>query len=543
MFGSDLIVRQLADLGIEHVALNPGATLRGLHESLLNAGSGVRPITCLHEGIAIGMAHGYAKASGRPMGVALHDTVGVLNASLAIYNAWVDAAPMLILGGVGPLDATARRPWIDWVHTTTDTPRPIRDALVWADTPMSLAGALESLQRGHARSRSSPAGPAYVGLDQPLQEARLTEDPPALRPVIDAWRVGPDPYVVGRIERALRGARRPVVVLDRPLDDASASRILDIAQHLGASLVELEGGASVPWGHPLDRSADASGIIGDADVVLLVDVRDPGLVVGAGRPGERRVIEVSAWPLRDASWMVTASSAAVTERLVAEPSLAVEAIATALGVAPTGRPSAAIPAPDTGAVTDGSRLDKRSIAVAAGASLPLDRVVVGHGSLGGHVREQLRLQRPSQYLGRSGGEGLGYALPASIGVALAHRGSDRVVVAFLTDGDSLYLPQALWTAAHERIPLLAIVDSNRSYARDEIHQRHAAESRGRDQASAASGVRLDDPPIDLAGLARSMGVDAGDPVATVGELRAAIGRGLDAIAARSPFLIEARTGG
>lgn len=543
MFGSDLIVRQLAGLGIDLVVLNPGATLRWLHESLLNAGSGVRPITCLHEGVAVGIAHGYAKAAGHPMGVALHDTVGVLNAGLGIYNAWVDGVPMLLLGGVGPLDATTRRPWIDWVHTTTDTPRPIRDSLVWADTPPSLTGALESLQRGHARSRSSVPGPAYVGLDQTVQDARLTVDAPALRPPVPPWRAGPDPAMVDAVARTLERAERPVVVLDRPLDDATASRVVAIAEHLGATMVELEGGASVPWGHPLDRSADAVATVRAADVVLLIDVRDAGLVAGADDPGGRQVIEVSAWPLRDASWMVTASSTGTTQRLVAEPELAIEALAVALGSAPAGRQHMAIPTPGTGTVTDSSPLDKRSIAIACGASLPLDRIVVAHGSLGGNAREHLRLQRPSQYLGRSGGEGLGYALPASIGAALAYRGSDRVVTAFLTDGDTLYLPQALWTAAHERIPLLAIVDANRSYARDEIHQRHAAEVRGRDPGTAAGGVRLEDPGIDLAGLARAMGVEACDPVTDVGGLRAAIRQGLEVIGAGAPFVIEARTGG
>ncbi len=548
MFGSDLIVRQLARMGIDRLALNPGATLRWLHESLLDAGSGVRPITCLHEGVAVGMAHGYAKAAGRPMGVGLHDTVGVLNAALGTYNAWVDAVPMLILGGVGPLDATLRRPWIDWVHTTTDTPRPIRDSLVWADTPTSVAAALESLRRGNARARSSLAGPAYVGLDQPIQEATLAGDVPSVQPAIEPWRAGPDPSAVERVSRIMAEARRPAIVLDRPLGDLPARRLVAIAEHLGAALVELEGGASVPWGHPLDRSTEHRAAIGAADVLLLIDVRDPGLVTGGDFRDDRRVLEVSAWPLRDASWMVTASSAAVTERVVAEPGLAIDALAAALGApTATARPAAPVPPaarrPDTGAVSDGAALDRRSIAVAAGASLPLERVVVAHGALGGHARAQLRLQRPSQYLGRSGGEGLGYALPASLGAALAHRGSDRVVVSFLTDGDTLYLPQALWTAAHEGIPLLAIVDSNRSYARDELHQRHAAQARGRDPEVAARGVRLDDPPIDLVGLARSMGVEAGDPVTSVGELRAALARALDVVGGGSPFLIEARTAG
>ena len=121
------------------------------------------------------------------------------------------------------------------------------------------------------------------------------------------------------------------------------------------------------------------------------------------------------------------------------------------------------------------------------------------------------------------------------------RDSGRLALGFETDGDSLYLPQALWTAAHERIPVLLVVENNRSYWRDEIHQRAVARERGRDEARAAAGVLLRDPDVDFAALARSLGVASTGPVSTVGDLRAAVTAGLQVVDQGDPFLIEART--
>lgn len=566
MFASDLLVAQLRALGIDHVALNPGATLRGLHESLLQEEGGVRPITTLHEGIAVGIAHGYAKASGRPMGVALHDTVGILNAALAVYNAWADEAPILLLGGVGPLDAGARRPWIDWVHTVSDSPRPIRDSLVWAETPSSLPAALSAIRRAHQRAASTPAGPAWVGLDTQIQESHLSGPIPSVAGPDAPWRVAPDPRAVADATALLAGARAPLLVTDRPLTDAAAGELVRVARRLGARMVELEGAANVPWGHPLDRTPDLGPALAAADVLLLVDVRDAGLVLGrrtaAGGDDEARVIEVGTAALRDASWMISTSDigAAMAVRLVGDVEAALAGIAAGLGQGdpradawptdPGGDGAAARAAAlaaarsggGTGArVPDDAPLDKATIAAAAAAELPLERLVVAHGALLGQARSALRLQRPSQYLGRSGGEGLGYALPASLGGALAWRGSDRLVVAFLTDGDTMYLPGALWTAAHEGIPLLAIIEDDRGYGRDALHQREVAVERGRDPERSASGVMLREPDIDLAGLARSMGVWSSDRVTSAGDLRRAIAAALPVVAEGAPAVIVAGT--
>jgi acetolactate synthase-1/2/3 large subunit len=118
-WGSDVIVDMLKAFEIEYIALNPGSSFRGLHDSLINYGGNHMPetILCPHEEIAVGVAHGYAKAKGKPMAAAVHNVVGLQHSSMAIYNAWSDRLPIIVLGGTGPTDSAHRRPRIDWVHT------------------------------------------------------------------------------------------------------------------------------------------------------------------------------------------------------------------------------------------------------------------------------------------------------------------------------------------------------------------------------------------------------------------------------------------
>src|SRR5262249_9657745 len=119
-WGSDVVVDMLRLLGVEYVALNPGASFRGLHDSLVNYNANHQPAVILrnHEEVAVAVAHGYAKATGRAMAACLHTNIGLLHGSMPIFNAFVDRSPVLILGGTGPMDATRRRPGVDWNHTS-----------------------------------------------------------------------------------------------------------------------------------------------------------------------------------------------------------------------------------------------------------------------------------------------------------------------------------------------------------------------------------------------------------------------------------------
>src|SRR5712691_9197167 len=262
-YGSDLVVDLLRAVGIEYVALNPGATYRGLHDSLVNYGGNRAPelVLTTHEEIAVAMAHGYAKARGAPMAAVVHDIVGLQHASMAIFNAFCDRAPILVLGATGPMDATRRRPWIDWIHTALVQGTQVRDYVKLDDQPASVAAIPEAFLRAWRLARTEPQGPVYLCLDAALQEEAL-EGP---IPMPDVGRFQPatpphaDPRAIEDAARRLAEARYPVIVVEslgrRP---GVAVPLCRLAELLAAPLVDLaveyQGRPSVPSNHPLDMS-------------------------------------------------------------------------------------------------------------------------------------------------------------------------------------------------------------------------------------------------------------------------------------------------
>src|SRR5246500_5845498 len=181
-FGSDIIADALRALDIPYIALNPGASYRGLHDSIVNYLGNEQPqmLLCLHEESAVAIAHGYAKVTGKAMGAAVHSNVGLMHATMAVFNAWCDRMPMVILGATGPVDATKRRPWIDWIHTARDQGAIIRNYTKWDDQPASPAAAREALLRASWLSNAKPQGPVYINLDAEMQESGLEKPLPPI---------------------------------------------------------------------------------------------------------------------------------------------------------------------------------------------------------------------------------------------------------------------------------------------------------------------------------------------------------------------------
>ncbi|HEU4673315.1 MAG TPA: thiamine pyrophosphate-dependent enzyme [Candidatus Limnocylindrales bacterium] len=559
-YGSDLLVDRLAALGVRHIALNPGASIRGLHDSLVNPpGRAPELILALHEEIAVAMAHGYAKAGGGTMAVGVHDTVGLLHASMAIFNAWADRAGLVTFVGTGPLDAARRRPWIDWIHTVTDQGALVRDFTIWNDQPTSPEALLQSLDRAWTAVHRAPVGPALIALDVDVQEAAI--DPGAFaaaleRPPAAPSRIAPDPAVVDAIAADLRAARCPVFVTDRPLSAAASGLLVDLAERSGAGLHELGGGVSFPVGHPHDVTEGSATAVAAADFLLLVEVRDPTWALGAVDLHTRRTetgwrgakaASVGLAGAADAAWMVTESAGPPRVELTADPELALAALLGAWGserreLAPELVTAAAIPAPEPPAETRDRRgIHRGHVGRALAEALSGADYTVANGVLGTWARRTLRFQRPDQFLGRSFAGGLGYGAGASLGAALALRGSGRVVVDLQGDGDFLYTPQALWTAAHHHIPLLFLVDSNRAYFQDERHQRAMATNRGRPAERVGVGIAIDDPAVDHATLARSFGIAAEGPIEDFEDLRVALGRAVARVRAGEPVLVDVRT--
>ena len=161
LWGSDAFAAVLRALDIPYIALNPGASSRGLHDSLVNHLGNTEPqmLLCLHEESAVSLAQGYAKVTGKPLAVGLHSNVGLMHATMSIFNAWCDRMPMIMLGATGPVDAARRRPWIDWIHTARDQGALIRPYTKWDDQPASVAAAQEALLRANMLTRTAPCGP------------------------------------------------------------------------------------------------------------------------------------------------------------------------------------------------------------------------------------------------------------------------------------------------------------------------------------------------------------------------------------------------
>src|ERR1700710_1715743 len=218
-FGSDVVAETLRDLDIPYIALNPGASYRGLHDSLVNYLGNAAPqmLLCLHEEAAIAIAHGYAKVTGRAMAAAVHSNVGLMHGTMAIFNAWCDRMPIIILGATGPVDAVKRRPWIDWIHTARDQGALVRNYTKWDDQPASPAATREAILRAGWIANNVPKGPVYINLDAEVQEMKLPEP---LKPV-DPARMMPDvatgapPDALKKAADLLKAAKNVVIMIGR----------------------------------------------------------------------------------------------------------------------------------------------------------------------------------------------------------------------------------------------------------------------------------------------------------------------------------------
>ena len=299
LYGSDLMVEVLRELGIRYIALNPGASYRGLHDSLVNFAPGEPPeiILCTHEEIAVALANGYTRATGAPMATALHNVVGLLHASMAIFNAWCDRTPMLNLGGGGPQDATLRRS-TDWVHTALVQGNLVRDFVKYDDQPYSLESVPESLLRAYRIATTDPKGPVYVCLDADLQEQRMNA--PLLVPDARLYRApaapAPNPEALREAADLLVKAEWPVIVAGEVGRTPQALVPLrELAETLAAPVIDADGRFAFPNTHPLDLTAVREQTLRAADVVLALDVPSLGVPLGPS-VRERETLQLAVRP-------------------------------------------------------------------------------------------------------------------------------------------------------------------------------------------------------------------------------------------------------
>jgi len=553
LWSSDAIARMLQALDVPWVALVPGASFRGLHDSLVNHLGNQHPqmLLCLHEQHAIAMAHGYAKASGRMMGAILHSNVGLLNGSMAIFNAWCDRVPMLILGATGPWDAAKRRPWIDWIHTSRDQGAYIRSIIKWDDQPTSPQALVESMTRANLATRSAPTAPVYICLDAGFQEQRLDKEPEW--PEVSRF-VPPEPSRPGRsaVEQAaalLARAERPVIMFGRGSRKPQLwqSRIR-LAERLGACVMtDLKTGAMFPTDHPAHfcppfnvLGKPARELFCEADVILALDWVDlAGTLkqIYADRPITAKIVSASCdVHLHRGFSMDYFGLPPVDVHLLVEPDVAVPLLLEACRARGQAPASVRASQPGRGAS------DVLSLrAVAAALNEATDGVDVCLTGLPlGWPGECRHFSHPLDYLGGNGGGGVGAGPGITVGAALALKGSGRVPIGLVGDGDYLMGVTALWTATHYHIPCLLVVCNNRSFYNDEAHQERVARMRGRPVENKWIGQRINEPDIDLAMLAVAQGAKGIGPVTSPEQLRSAIAQGVRAVMDGEVCVIDAR---
>lgn len=573
--GSDFMVDLLRIANVEYVAAMPGSTFRGIQESIVNYAGNRKPelIVCTHEEISAAIAHGYAKVAGKPMACLVHSTVGLQHASMGIYNAWCDRAPMIVLAG-NIADGPKRRPGIEWNHTAQDLGALVRDYTKFDDAPVSLQGYAESFMRAVTMATTPPMEPVLLVADADLQETPIANPRditvPALSPVSPP---AASDAVLADIARRLAGAAHPVIVVDRAVrTEAGMSALVQLAETLNAPVIDLLARMNFPTNHYLNQTWLQSQLIPQADVILALDVGDLWGVTGTvrdvvGRPSVRiaredaQVIHISSGYLYGKSNMQDAerySAATIAVGADAETSMQPLLYAVRAALTTAQRATIAGRTPAMHAAFAAMReVSLRDAALGWDAS-PISTArlsqevwnAVRHDNWG-LVSHTLFISRwphrlwdmtkPYHYIGGEGGYGVGYNMPASVGAALAHRDAGRIAVNIQTDGDLMVAPGALWTAAHHSVPLLTVMHNNRAWHQESMHVQRMASWRDRNPENGRVGTVINDPPIDYAALARSMGMWAEGPISDPAQLGPALARAMKQVRAGKPAMVDVLT--
>lgn len=577
-YASDYIIDIIKSLGVDYVSFNPGSTFRGLHDSLVNYGGNKNPeiIQCNHEEIAVAIAHGYAKAAGKPMIAMVHDLVGLQHATMAIYNAWCDRAPVIVIGGT-TRDAAKRRAWIDWIHTALSSGNLVREYVKWDDEPASIEAVPESIHRAWKISLTEPTGPVFICIDALIQEMELSKalSVPDVSLYQPPSRAYPDPEKIEQLSGWLLEASSPVIIADRAVKNQhDMDKLVEMAELVSAPVIDKAGRLNFPSNHPLDFSSAAGEVLGQADLVLAFEVGDLEGTLQKVDVQKRtsdsiinksaRVVHIGMSDYLNRGWAADYQEMAKLDMAIsASPGAALNELVAFCKhtIKKSG-------------LLKQRELDKRRrfwskkreelrqqwkdeavkqkqsvpVSIASLAAETWDVIrkedwVLVNGDFGGWARRLWDFKKAGQYLGNSGGAGLGYGMPASVGAALAYRGSGKLCIDLQADGDFLFTSQALWTAAHHGIPLLVIMNNNRSYLNSENHAGSVARERMRGLDNRWIGTTIEEPFVDFAGLARSLGVYAEGPVEQSSDIKPALTRALKVIKKENrPALVDVVTG-
>lgn len=561
-FGSDVMVDAMKACGFRYLPLNPGSSYRGLHDSLVNYG-GNEPqiITCTHEKVAVGIAHGYAKATGETAACVVHDLVGLLHGAMGIYYAWVDRAPIVVFGGAGPMAYDRRRPHIDWIHTANIQGNAVRDFTKWDDQPYSIASVPESIARGFRIASQAPQGPVYIALDAALQEDELTEDAPLpdwsrLRPPAP---IGPDPAALRRLAERLAAAERPLVVVSYAGRDPQAfGQLVELAELLGAGVIDTGWRLNFPNRHPYAVTME---LLPECDCVLFLDVKDMGKWTQALDRTTRRirslippgatVLDVGFNDLGIGGWSHDHAQLHETDvQVTADTSVALPLLLELCreldGASRDGWRRRLAEFHEATWRTWGEQAQREAGLSPVSTSRLAHEVwevakeydwVLTAGTASGWAPKVWDFDRPYRHPGAS--LGTATQIGISLGVALAHKGSGRLVVDLQPDGDLMFDLGALWIAAYHKIPILVVMFNNRAYYNDWEHQERIAVARGTDVGRAYVGMEIDKPAPDFAAAARALGWHGEGPIEDPDAVQAAVRRAAETVVREGrPALVD-----
>ena len=571
-WASHVIVDMMHRYGFPFAALNPGASYRGLHDSMVNYGRN-QPVMmlCQHEETAVQIAHGYAKASGKPMVAIVHNLVGLLHSNLAIYYAYIDRAPVFIIGATGPMDETKRRPRIDWTHTALVQGNAVRDYTKWDYQPHTIDGVPESFARAYGVMMTEPQGPIYMCYDAWLQEQPLDHDvplPPKSAMPVPTPMAG-DPAALARAADLIAAAKRPVILAEFVgRDPKGFHALVELAETLGAPVYDVNSRLNFPGNHPLNLSM-VKDVFRDADLVLCLDVRDwerpTTELVSVTRtltsipPADCTWIdigfgdlELSSWALdyqrllharlrvlADTTLAIPALTALLRTRIAAKPALSKLIAERARKTAEQHRVARAKWADQAREDWDASPIPVPRLASEVWKVIKNEDWVLTANTLGDWTRKLWDFDKPYRHPGKS--LGTATQIGISLGVALAHRDAGRLVVDLQPDGDLMFDAGALWVAAKHKIPMLIVMYNNRAYYNDWEHQIRMAKKRSTPVERAHIGMDLDTPNVDFASLAKSMGWYAEGPIVHGKDVGPALKRAIARVRKGQPALIDTIT--
>jgi len=574
--GSDFMVDVIKTLDIKYLPANPASSYRGIHESLINYGKNTMPefLTCMHEESAVAMCHGYFKATGKPLMTLVHGVVGLQHATMAIYNAWCDRVPVLILGG-NDLDAAHRAPGVPTFHSGQDINAIVRDYTKWDDNPVSAEHFAQSFVRMYKIATTPPYGPVMMSLDGGLQtEAARDYGQPLYIPKFFAS--APPQGDLGAVKEAARllaNAERPVIVVDRTArSQEGVDLLVQLAELLQAPVVDQGNRMNFPNTHPLSRPAT---VVNQADVVIGLELSDYWATVngfidndddGVGKnfskikPGTK-LISISSVDLltksnyQDFQRFQSIDVSMPGDAQATLPSL-IEALKSAISNdhkdAMTKRGDAIRQAHAKGLDStkqaaaiawDATPISTARLVTETYAQIKdFDWSLVSTTLLSNWPNRLWAMEKYHHSLGGSGGYGLGYGPGASIGAALGNRDLGRFSVAVQGDGDLMYAPSALWTAARHKIPLLMVVHNNRAYHQESMHVQRMANFRNRvsniGNDLAPIGTSIMNPDIEYQKLAESMGWWGKGPIEDPADLGPALREAVAVVKSGQPALVN-----